>query len=165
MWTKKYMKTRYGSLANLFGLTKDGLTKDCKKFLNFLKAWKLAPIDAESQIQILPYYPSKDELEIDPDKFYEENKENIDADMRDFTNMQKRNLSTEKLYKQAFDNLNFTNEPPKEIVTLARRNYHLSYRPDKASDASLKEENIKRLLLLETNYKIIENYRKPNGSW
>ena len=70
--------------------------------------------------------------------------------------------STEELYQKALEKLNVYKDTPTELIKKTRHDY-LAFHADKTSEQS--EEKTKRLIALEANYKIIENYRKANNTW
>lgn len=71
--------------------------------------------------------------------------------------------STEELYQKALEKLNVYTDTPTELIKKSRHDYLMALHPDKTSEQS--EEKTKRLIALEANYKIIENYRKANNTW
>ena len=75
--------------------------------------------------------------------------------------------STEELYLKALEKLNVYTDTPTELIKKSRHDYLMALHPDKTRDGSdeLSKEKTKRLITLEANYKIIENYRKANNTW
>jgi len=71
--------------------------------------------------------------------------------------------STEDLYQKALEKLNVYTDTPTELIKKSRHDYLMALHPDKTSEQN--EEKTKRLIALEANYKIIENYRKANNTW
>ena len=71
--------------------------------------------------------------------------------------------SSEELYQKALEKLNVYTDTPTELIKKIRHDYILALHPDITSEQS--EEKTKRLIALEANYRIIENYRKANNTW
>ena len=70
------------------------------------------------------------------------------------------------LYEESLKKFHVDKDTSVKIIKDLRRTYLLAYHPDKnISNETLLDEKTKRYLELETHFRIIEAFRKANGTW